>query len=198
MHQAANRLFGLLQALRTALQFVVIELEDSDDPQVIFETLNARGQPLLPSDLIRNFIFLQAANNPSIDADALYNQFWRPFDEERQSETINGENRFWHVEERQGRFTRPRIDLFMYHYLVMNTERELNIGQLFREFRDWRDKRSQPLEAFLADLMAHGKIFARLILPIGTDRASTFAKRLKALDNSTVYPLLFAFAVAAE
>jgi uncharacterized protein with ParB-like and HNH nuclease domain len=47
-----HRIFGLLQALRTALQLVVIELEESDDPQVIFETLNARGQPLLPSDLI--------------------------------------------------------------------------------------------------------------------------------------------------
>lgn len=38
----------------------MIELEDDDDPQVIFETLNARGVPLLPSDLIRNFVFLRA------------------------------------------------------------------------------------------------------------------------------------------
>ncbi len=40
-----DRLFRIKQALRTALQFVIIELEESDDPQVIFETLNARIEP---------------------------------------------------------------------------------------------------------------------------------------------------------
>jgi hypothetical protein len=39
----------------------VIDLDREDDAQVIFETLNARGEPLLPADLLRNFIFLRAA-----------------------------------------------------------------------------------------------------------------------------------------
>jgi hypothetical protein len=56
-----HRLFGLLQALRTALQVVVIELEGDDDPQISFETLNGRGQPLLASNLIQNYIFMQVA-----------------------------------------------------------------------------------------------------------------------------------------
>ena len=59
--ERASRLYALYQALRVGLQVIVIELEASDDPQVIFETLNARGQPLLPSDLIRNYVFLQAS-----------------------------------------------------------------------------------------------------------------------------------------
>ena len=70
-----QRIFGLFQALRTALQFIIIELEETDDPQVIFETLNARGQPLLPSDLIRNFVFLQASNDRNINADELYDEY---------------------------------------------------------------------------------------------------------------------------
>ena len=185
-----QRVFGLFQALRTALQFIIIELEETDDPQVIFETLNARGQPLLPSDLIRNFVFLQASNDPSINADELYDEYWRPFDDRRQAEAVNGEDRFWHIEERQGRLTRPRIDLFIFHYLVMKTERDLNIGQLFREFRTWRDDNPQPVETFLADLKARSETFANLISPSGQDRLSVFATRLKALDNSTVYPLL--------
>jgi hypothetical protein len=82
---------------------VVIELEDGDDPQIIFETLNARGQPLLPSDLIRNYLFLQVANDPSSNADDLYNRYWRSFDETRVETAISGEDRFWHIEERQGR-----------------------------------------------------------------------------------------------
>jgi hypothetical protein len=185
-----HRIFSLLQALRTALQLIVIELEESDDPQVIFETLNARGQPLLPSDLIRNFVFLQAANDPSINADELYDQYWRPFDERRQQDIGDGEDRFWHTQERQGRLTRPRIDLFMYHYLVMKTEQELNIGQLFREFKNWCDEHPQPVETFLSDLKASSAVFADLVTPSGHDRPAIFARRLKALDNSTVYPLL--------
>lgn len=185
-----HRIFGLLQALRTALQLIVIELEESDDPQVIFETLNARGQPLLPSDLIRNYVFLQAANDPALNPDDLYDSYWRPFDDRRLDEAVDGEDRFWHVEERQGRLTRPRIDLFMFHYLVMKTERDLNIGALFREFRDWRDSAPMATSAFLADLKAHSNIFAALIAPSGADRLAIFAQRLKALDNSTVYPLL--------
>jgi hypothetical protein len=185
-----HRIFGLLQALRTSLQLIVIELEESDDPQVIFETLNARGQPLLPSDLIRNFVFLQATNDLTINAEELYNRYWRPFDDKRQEEAVSGENRFWHIEERQGRLTRPRIDLFIFHYLVMKTERDLNIGQLFREFKDWCDEHPQPVESFLSDLKAASEVFASLIAPSGRDRLALFARRLKALDNSTVYPLL--------
>jgi Protein of unknown function DUF262 len=56
----AARLEECFQALKNSLQVVTIDLQPSDDPQVIFETLNARGEPLLPADLLRNYIFLRA------------------------------------------------------------------------------------------------------------------------------------------
>ncbi|MCA9473898.1 MAG: DUF262 domain-containing protein [Nitrospira sp.] len=186
-----DRLHSVAQALRTALQFIVIELEDSDDPQVIFETLNARGQPLLPSDLIRNFIFLQAANRPDIDTDRLYNDYWRPFDDHKlDSPDATGEDRFWHVLERQGRLTRPRIDLFIFHYLVMKTEDDLAIGRLFREFKDWRDQQSSSIEQFLQELNSYSRHFQRLVAPSGDTKLDKLAARLKSLDTSTVYPTL--------
>lgn len=185
-----QRIFGIMQALRTALQFVVIELEDGDDPQVIFETLNARGQPLLPSDLVRNLIFMQVAGDLSLSVDDLYERYWRPFDDLRLPKVEEGEDRFWHLMERQGRLTRPRIDLFMFHYLVMKTERDISIGHLFREFRDWRNGQPQPVESFLADLKAYSNTFASIIAPSGSDRVAQFSRRVKSLDTSTIYPLL--------
>jgi hypothetical protein len=125
-----------------------------------------------------------------VDADDLYERFWRPFDDLRTSAVVDGEDRFWHLDERQGRLTRPRIDLFLFHYLVMQTERDLSIGQLFREFREWRAVNPGRIEALLADLKAHAEVFAQLIEPAGADRAATLARRLKALDTSTVYPFL--------
>ena len=82
--QRSERLHAIAQAMRTSLQFVVIELEPGDDPQVIFETLNARGQPLLPSDLIRNYVFLKASSSGPSDSDRLYETYWRPFDDRRE------------------------------------------------------------------------------------------------------------------
>ena len=86
-----ERVARIHDALRTCLQIVTIELEGNDDSQVIFETLNARGQPLLPSDLLRNFIFLRASQGKE-RPEELYATYWLPFDDP-----------FWKVEERQGR-----------------------------------------------------------------------------------------------
>ena len=57
----AMRLEECFQTLRNGLMVVVIDLQEGDDPQVIFETLNARGEPLLPADLLKNYIFLRAS-----------------------------------------------------------------------------------------------------------------------------------------
>ena len=42
------------------LQLVVIDLGINDEPHIIFETLNARGTPLLQSDLIKNMVLYTA------------------------------------------------------------------------------------------------------------------------------------------
>jgi hypothetical protein len=100
-----DRLDDAHHALKAALQVVVIDLGEGDDAQVIFETLNGRGQPLLPADLLRNYIFLRAARFGE-PQEALYEQHWKSFDEP-----------FWREPVRQGRLIRPRSDLFMQHYL---------------------------------------------------------------------------------
>jgi uncharacterized protein with ParB-like and HNH nuclease domain len=189
--EKADRIQAIAQAMRTSLLFVVIELEQGDDPQVIFETLNARGQPLLPSDLVRNYVFLKATAKADKSSDKLYESYWKPFDDLREDRRDErGEDRFWHMLERQGRLTRPRIDLFLFHYLILHTERELNIGQLFKEFREWHERGDGNIEKLLADLRTQSGRFQQLVAPEGNDRLALFARRLKALDTSTVYPLL--------
>ena len=104
-HSVCTRLDECFQTLRNALMVAVIDLQRDDDPQVIFETLNARGEPLLPADLLKNYIFFRA-NREKIDVDAAYKKYWSRFDDE-----------FWRQEVKQGRLTRPRSDLFMQHFL---------------------------------------------------------------------------------
>ena len=54
------RLDALWEALIEEFKIVEIRLEEGDDAQVIFETLNERGEPLLAADLVRNNIFHRA------------------------------------------------------------------------------------------------------------------------------------------
>ena len=190
-----KRIVSLFQAMRTGLQVVVIELEDGDDPQVIFETLNARGQPLLPSDLIRNTVFHQATNDPAHAAnpsyaDDLYKKYWQRFDTERLDQAVDGEDRYWHEQMRQGRLNWPRIDIFIFHFLTMQTGSEIQIGHIFQEFRDWRDRGFEPLEAFLSELNRYAAIFRRLVSPTGDDNVARLAERIRVLDTSTVYPFI--------
>lgn len=182
------RIRSIQHALRTSLRFVVIELEEKDDPQVIFETLNARGAPLLPSDLIRNFLFLRASSGDDETLpERLYKKYWEPFDQTLIPGTAR---RFWHEEERQGRYKRPRIDLFVFHYLTMQTESEIIITELFREFRRWVDEKKVDVEDVLSGLHRASGHFANLIVPSGASRLDVFARRLRSLDTSTVYPVL--------
>ena len=77
----ATRLEACFTALISSLQVVVIDLDDKDDPQVIFETLNARGEPLLPADLLRNYIFLRAGRLGQ-NQEELYARYWTGFDDD--------------------------------------------------------------------------------------------------------------------
>ena len=121
----SERVKSMHDALRGALQVVTVELEGDDDPQVIFETLNARGEPLLPSDLLRNSIFLRASQHNK-SQEKLYEEFWVPFDDE-----------FWHAQDKQGRMLRPRSDIFLQHYLTLQRKREVLISHLYNEYKEW-------------------------------------------------------------
>ena len=56
----AARLNALSAALLEDFQVIVITLDEHDDAQVIFETLNAGGEPLAAMDLVRNDVFHRA------------------------------------------------------------------------------------------------------------------------------------------
>src|SRR5690606_35046279 len=62
---------ALVDVLTRGIQLVTINLEAYENPQEIFETLNARGTPLTAADLIRNFVF-QKLENEGVDTKQAY------------------------------------------------------------------------------------------------------------------------------
>lgn len=161
---------------------VVIDLQKDDDPQVIFETLNARGQPLLPADLLRNYIFFRASRE-NIDVESVYKKYWSRFDDE-----------FWREEVKQGRLNRPRSDLFMQHFLASRQGQDIPIKHLYVEYRHWLEstKPFPNVTAELATLARQGDHFRRIIAPDEDDVIFNLCSFLEAYDIRTAYPLLLA------
>ncbi len=190
-HCPEERIQAVFNALQNSLQLVSIELESKDDPQVIFETLNARGEPLLSSDLLRNFIFLRAKRQ-NLSANHLYDTYWQQFDVDP-AEDGNTATPFWKIEEQQGRLIRPRLDLFIQHFLSLKTGREVNVGRLFHDYKRWIESECPyaNVEIELKELNRYSKVFALFFV---ADRSTTLGKFLnrfqRFLDTNTVFPFL--------
>lgn len=180
----ARRVEALLESITRRLEVVMVELEPDDDPQVIFESLNGRGEPLLPSDLIRNYVFLEA-NKQQRDLVALHKKYWSEFDDSSKA------GKFWQEETRQGRLKRPRLDLFFFHFLTLQRREQLPITQLYTEFRSWwQDAADSNAEAELASLRHYGDVYRRFFEGSDMPRLDLLVHRLQVMDTSVFYPVL--------
>lgn len=177
----AKRLDALYTTMRDDLHLVVIDLEPQDDAQEIFETLNALGTPLLPADLVKNFLFHMAvAQNENISK--LYNQCWESFDNDRG---------YWRKEVRQGRLKRPRLDLFLSHFLTLVRREEILIAQLFSAYRDFvQSSKDQSAVTHMHLFTSYAGVYKRFEEFAPESREGLFFYRLDQLDTTTVFPLL--------
>lgn len=182
---------ALYMALADQVQLMTLSLDVDDDPQVIFETLNARGEPLLASDLVRNFLFLEAARQ-GLPVDLLYANYWSAFDQVATGLTTITANRYWREKEKQGRLLHPRIDLFFYHYTVLRSLDATLVTHVFQAFKGWWGQEPRVLEDELKRIQASSRHFAELISPQGTGYLAEFGRLLKALDVGTVTPVVLA------
>lgn len=180
-----RRLDALWEALIEEFKVVEITLEEGDDAQVIFETLNERGEPLLAADLVRNNIFHRADARRE-DAEKLFEKHWKDF-----------EDPFWSFMEKQGRYKKARIEFFLANFIAGKVAGEVTLSKLFSEYKAFikiQASKSQggymTVEAELYDLGAYGKLYRRLLERDRNDPLGQFAKLLHPWDVTTVYPLV--------
>lgn len=175
----SQRLGALVRALRDHLKLVVIDLEPGDNAQVIFETLNHRGSRLLAADLVKNFLF-QIAESQQADIAKLYRTHWRDLD-----------NDYWRQQVAQGRFYRPRIDVFLNHWLTMTLLHEVQSDRVFVEFRDHVRAAKPPIAEMLATLTSDAAVYAQLEkLPYDSIEGRFHYRVVRALNSGVVSPLL--------
>ncbi|MGJ7908231.1 DUF262 domain-containing protein [Actinopolyspora sp. H202] len=172
----ANR---LLITLRELLKVVSITLEKDDNAQVIFETLNARGTPLLSLDLVKNAVF-RLATSQGKDADKLYEKLWRP----------QLDDDYWRQSRRQGRLFRPVGELFLMHWLTMRLERIIPATELFAAFRQGILNQAVDAEELVTELCSDAAVMRSFDEVDPATPEGEFFARFRPLDASIVMPIV--------
>jgi hypothetical protein len=181
------KLDAIWQSLLEEFKVVEIILDEGDDAQVIFETLNDRGEPLLAHDLIRNNIFQRAdATLGPAKAEKLFSTHWKPFDDP-----------FWSELEKQGRYKKKRIEFFLANFIAGKIASDVTISKLFSEYKAFLrppkgkiEPRYPTVEAELVDLENYGSIYHEFIERSSDSELSKFSGRLRLWDVTTANPLV--------
>lgn len=172
------RLRVLVRVVQRLLRVVVIELDEHDNAQLIFETLNARGEDLLAAELVKNFLF-QHADRPGVDLEALHRDHWEKF-----------EGPEWRKPVGVGRRKRPRIEQFLFHWLTMQTASEVSPDALFPPFRRWMKDGKRDAIDVLKEFSSDADIYRGFDeQPAGSDEERFFT-RLDRLDTNTPIPVV--------
>lgn len=175
-----NRLNALSAALLEGFQVIVITLGEDDDAQVIFETLNAGGEPLAAMDLVRNDVFHRAVRAGE-DIEILMERRWSSFEEP-----------FWKEFGTRGRIRKPRIDFFLSDTLAAETGKEILLTELYARYKGFvADRKFDSVDSELATLLKHAPTYRELAEPGGDDALAWLGHELSIFDVTTAYPLIF-------
>jgi len=161
----------LFNALQRLLMVEISLTEGSDNPQLIFESLNSTGLKLTQTDLVRNYILMGLEPDRQ---EEIYNKYWYPM-EEQFSEMGKGEE----------------FDKFMRYFLNVQTGNERIVKEnVYQEFKTyWENKDS--INDTIEKIHQFSKYYADLFFGTFENKhISTIAKNIKFLKADVVYPFL--------
>ena len=175
---------ALAAAVQDHLRLIVLDLEGTDEPQAIFETLNARGTPLLPADLVKNWLLWEAQRQQS-DLVALYQAHWRPFDRD---------SAYWRKKIGTGHASRPRVDTFLANWLSERRTEPVSATHIYEQFLRHVSPAAgvrPPVGPLMAEIQSRSQLYRSIDQPAKAgDRFTVFLNRLQAMDIVALHPLL--------
>jgi hypothetical protein len=181
--QIDDRASAIDATVRELLQMVVIDLAVDENAQEIFETLNARGAQLTAADLIKNFVF-QRLSESTADVESVYQKHWKDF-----------ETGFWEAEVSVGRVRIPRSSLFLNHWLVARTGKEVVAREVFSKFKTFAGDSGVPMTTLVESVHSASSLYRDFVTRASAnasaiDRLGLFVYRTGVLESEVVKPLL--------
>ncbi|WP_329484221.1 DUF262 domain-containing HNH endonuclease family protein [Kribbella sp. NBC_01484] len=178
----ADRAGALSATLQNGLFLVAINLAGHDDAQLIFETLNDRGTPLLKADLIKNWVF-QHGEKVGADVERWPETHWVDFDDD-----------WWRAEISQGRHSRSRIDIFLQYWLTMRLSDEVKTEHVFRVFTEYTGPLmmdSVGAEQLLGELRKDADTYRAFVqLDEDTAEGAFYNRVIETMELAATSPLL--------
>lgn len=159
------------------LSLVSISLDkDSDNPQMIFESMNSTGKDLSQTDLLRNYLLMDLIPEKQT---RLYKTYWKPM-EELFGEDIykNDVNKF---------------DYFIRDFLTLKSDTGYicKINNVYENFKRYYLDNNCEKFAVLKDLFTYAKYYACIdLLQENDDELKLYWQEFKKLDSHVVYPFL--------
>jgi hypothetical protein len=179
------RVEALSSTLQDRLLLVAIDLTGHDDAQLIFETLNDRGTPLLKADLIKNWIF-RRGETLNADVEKWSETRWAEFDEY-----------WWREEITQGRLVRSRIDIFLQYWLTMRLQDEVKADQVFRVFAEYAEPLMPDADSagdLLAELRKDADIYRSFAqLDKTTPEGRFYSRVIETMEQAATTPVFLWF-----
>lgn len=170
-----NRSNVLEEILTKHFQTAAIDLDEDEEPHIIFETLNARGEPLKQSDLIKNTVMYKAE---VVDDPDKAKKLWGMF-----------ENAWWRATTKEKRVNRIHLDRFLNYWMVVLTRKEVAVNRVAASFREYVNHCKHSIEEVVADVKNAGWIYRHMEETI-YPRIETFLKRIKTMELGITMPLL--------
>ena len=159
------------------LSLVSISLDkDSDNPQMIFESMNSTGKDLSQTDLLRNYLLMDLTPEKQT---RLYKTYWKPM-EELFGEDIykNDVNKF---------------DYFIRDFLTLKSDTGYicKINNVYENFKRYYLDNNCEKFAVLKDLFTYAKYYACIdLLQENDNELKLYWQEFKKLDSHVVYPFL--------
>lgn len=159
------------------LSLVSLSLDkDSDNPQMIFESMNSTGKDLSQTDLLRNYLLMDLTPEKQT---RLYKTYWKPM-EELFGEDIykNDVNKF---------------DYFIRDFLTLKSDTGYicKINNVYENFKRYYLDNNCEKFAVLKDLFTYAKYYACIdLLQEKDDELKLYWQEFKKLDSHVVYPFL--------
>lgn len=155
----------LFEAIRK-LQVMKLQLEASDNAQLIFESLNSTGLDLSEADLIRNFVLMGLLPQ---DQEILYDQFWNRMEENVRYDTSR----------------------FIRHYMTAKLGRTPRIDELYEEFKKYVKRNQLEVPAVLADMRDYSRHYRTIRdAATGVPAVDRLLRRYNLIDRDVTLPLL--------
>ncbi|HPY74928.1 MAG TPA: DUF262 domain-containing protein [Planctomycetota bacterium] len=175
----------LLQGIKN-LSLVEITMDENEDPQLIFESINATGLDLTEGDKIRNYLLMDLSYDTQ---ESFYNTYWKNIEQLTKRERSRKDS-----QEIDG------IGLFIRDFLTARTTKISKIDKTYAEFKTYyqkylqEDPKKDDREDLFKILLKYAENYHKFLYPQSIassyPQLSMALSYINRLDMKTVYPFL--------